>query len=255
MISRNLPRRKPLAPSFALFLSLFLLGSSSVRADTTSDSAWTPPPLTQRPHTVAVIETGVIVLPTAPISSAQRGGSTPFGTIGKGDATIQAGLRLLYRIGPRWGIGAGALVAPHPTTDGHFGGATGLSRTHSRSYLSMVGEVRYYPLVLKWFEAWVGAGAGAIILADRFSTNSAADVPTVLGSKTTTIRSEGVALSGGLGFDWTITDRWVLGVVSRYDRWILPKTPRCSAILDCATLHGGIDAIEFGITVGYRIPL
>src|ERR1700730_3651571 len=49
-----------------------------------------------RPHTIAEFEAGIIALPTAPISAGQSGGSTPFGTIGRGDATLQMGLHVLY---------------------------------------------------------------------------------------------------------------------------------------------------------------
>src|SRR5262245_11392966 len=53
-----------------------------------------------RPHTVAELEAGIIALPNAPISQGQRGGDTPLPfveKIGRGDATMQTGIHVLYR--------------------------------------------------------------------------------------------------------------------------------------------------------------
>src|SRR5262249_1770089 len=134
-----------------------------------------------KPHTIAILEAGIPTLPTAAISAGQQGGATPFGTIGHGDATLQTGLHLLYRGAPDWAIGAGALFAPSPTTDPEYGGLASLPRTHSRSYLTLGAEGRYVPLHWKSFEGWVGVDIGAVVIADRFSTDTAAQVPTILG--------------------------------------------------------------------------
>src|SRR5215472_9031884 len=92
-----------------------------------------------RPHTIAELEGGVIILPTAPING-HPGGNTPLGTIGRGDATVLAGIHVLYRGGRDWALGAGALFAVHPTSDTQYGGSSGLPRTHSRNYLYLGGE-------------------------------------------------------------------------------------------------------------------
>ena len=47
----------------------------------------------------------------------------------------------------------------------------------------------------------------------------------------------------------------VVGLVFRYNHWILPELPKFSPILDCTTLTGGVDSIDFGFTLGYRISL
>src|SRR5258708_5973088 len=95
--------------------------------------------LVDRPHTMAELEVGIIALPSAPISAANRGGSTPLGTVGNGDATIQTGVHLLYRATPEWAIGVGTIFAPRPTTDPNYLGG-GVPRTHSRSYLFLGGD-------------------------------------------------------------------------------------------------------------------
>ena len=110
--------------------------------------------LTDRPHTVAELEGGILALPSAPISPANRGGATPLGTVGNGDATVETGVHLLYRANREWAIGAGALFAPRPTSDPNYGGAHARSHPelHARSYLFLGGEGPLLPLRSRWFE-------------------------------------------------------------------------------------------------------
>jgi hypothetical protein len=215
--------------------------------------------LLDRPHTVAEFEAGIITLPGAPISSANQGGATFIGRVGNGDATLQTGVHVLYRATRDWAIGAGALFAPRPTADSNYGGASGLPRTHSRSYLFLGGEGRWFPFHTRWIEGWVGVTAGAVVVGDRFSTDNAPAVPAILGTNIVTTSSEGFAVGLQLGADYLITDQWVLGLKLRGDGWILPNekgfSSACDSIGDCPTLSGTVAAVEFGIGVGYRIPL
>ncbi len=217
--------------------------------------------LLDRSHTVAEVEAGIIALPTAPISQANRGGSTLLGPVGNGDATVQTGLHLLYRADRDWAIGAGATFAPRPTSDPNYLGSSPIPRTHSRSYLSLGGEGRYFPFRSRWIEAWVGLTAGAIIVADRFTTNDVPPVPSLLGTNTVTVSTEGFALGGQAGVDYLITDSLVVGLVLRGDWWLLPtekafsQESACDAIGDCPTLTGSVAAFELGVSLGYRIPL
>jgi hypothetical protein len=222
-----------------------------------------PTPLLDRPHTMAELEAGIIALPSAPISAANRGGSTPLGTVGNGDATVQTGVHLLYRATPEWAIGAGTIFAPRPTTDPNYLGG-GIPRTHSRSYLFLGGEGRYVPFRSKWFEGWVGLTAGVMLVADRFTTNATPDPPPILGTKTSTVSTEGFAVGVQLGGDYLVTDQLIIGLALRADRWFLPEQSgtssssqltSCNAIGDCPTLSGSIAAFELGVTVGYRLPL
>jgi hypothetical protein len=217
--------------------------------------------LLDRPHTVAQLEAGVLALPNAPISPTNRGGATPLGSVGSGDATLETGIHLLYRPNGDWAIGAGAMFAPKPTTDPNFGGASGLRRAHSRSYLFLGGEARYFPLRSRWFEGWFGLTAGAIIIADRFTTDTGNEPPPILGTTAETVSTEGFAIGIQIGGDYLITDHWVVGLALRADRWVLPnekpfsQESSCDAIGDCPTLTGSVAAFEGGVTLGYRIPL
>lgn len=209
-----------------------------------------------RPHTVAEIEGGIIALPTAPISASQRGGNTPFlGRVGRGDATAQVGMHLLYRPNAEWAFGASALFAPSPTSDNQYGGTTNLPRTHSRSYLFLGPEARYIPVHYKFAEAWVGASVGAVVVADRFTTDAGDQVPPALGTRDVTIRTEGLALGLQAGGSYWLSENWIAGAALRGYDWILPTRPRCSAIGDCSTLQGHALALELGLTIGYRLPL
>jgi hypothetical protein len=213
--------------------------------------------LLDRAHTVAELEAAIIALPSAPISASNRGGGTPLGTIGSGDATVQTGVHLLYRATREWAFGAGALFAPRPTSDSNYGGGSGLPRTHRRSYLFLGGEFRYFPFRSRWFEGWFGMTAGAVIIGDRFTTDNAPQVPSILGTNEVTVSTEGFALGVQAGADYLLNDNFVIGLTLRADRWVLPaeKPSSCDALGDCPTLAGSVDAFEVGLTFGYRIPL
>jgi hypothetical protein len=208
----------------------------------------------RRKHTIAEIELGFIALPTAPISPGQSGGNLPTGAIGHGDATASVGMHLLYRGGPDWAIGAGALFAPHPTADTSYGDANGLQRTHSRDYLWMGAEGRYIPLHLRRVEAWVGITVGGVVVADRYDT-AAPPVPSDLGTSEVTVRTEGFSLGLQTGGEWAVTESVIVGFALRLDNWILPASEQCLPTNDCATLTGPVTEIEFGLRAGYRIPL
>jgi opacity protein-like surface antigen len=223
------------------------------------------PSVLDRAHTVAEIEAGIIALPNAPISAANRGGTTPIGAVGNGDATVQTGFHLLYRATREWAFGAGVSFTPTPTSDKNYGSTAGLTRSHARSYFLLGGEARYFPVRSRSFEAWFGITGGVVVIADRFTTN-APTVPSFLGTTTVTVSTEGVAIGVQAGANYLVTDQWVLGLALRADQWILPSEPdqaflpfateaSCDSIGDCRTLTGSVRAFELGVTVGYRIPL
>ncbi len=209
-----------------------------------------------RSHTIASLEAGIIALPNAPVSQSQKGGDIPIvPPVGQGDATIQLGIHILYRPYRDWAFGANFFFDPRPTADTEYGGLSGLPRTHSRSYFFIGSEARYIPLHARAVEGWIGAQAGVVIVADRFSTNTGIAKPSIFGEREVSLSTEGFYFGGQIGGDFYVTDRVVVGLVFRYNHWILPELPKCSPILDCTTLTGGVDSIDFGVTLGYRISL
>ncbi len=209
----------------------------------------------EKPHTLASLEGGIIALPGAPISAAQRGGNVPFTPVGQGDATLQMGVRLLYRGGPLWSIGAGALYGPNPTSDDQYGGASGLKRSHSRSYLTLGVEGRIIPLRYGAFEGWAGGMVGGVVVLDRFKTDAGPQTPQFLGEKDLTIRTEGLTVGVEIGGTYYFGESWSVGLTGRAHQWFLPDTPSCNPIGDCATLSGSVQAYELALSVSYRIPL
>jgi hypothetical protein len=107
----------------------------------------------------------------------------------------------------------------------------------------------------------VGATAGSIIIADRFTTDDVPAVPTFLGTPTVTVSTEGFSVGIQAGADYLITDQWVVGFALRADRWFLPaekpfsQETSCDPLGDCPTLTGSVAAFEGGITIGYQLPL
>jgi hypothetical protein len=206
-----------------------------------------------RSHVTAELETGIIALPNAPISAAHEGGSTPFGALGKGDATVLVGGHIVYRFAHDFAFGAGFLLGPKPTADSET--INGIPRTHSRSYMVVGAEGRYVPIHYKWAEAWLGLSAGGVIVADRFDTNTAQNVPPVIGTNEVTIRTEGFSIGVEAGLSWLFAERIELGFAGRADRWVLPNSQACSPLGDCATLTGSVAAFQLGLTLGYRLTL
>ena len=209
--------------------------------------------IVDRPHTIAYAEVGALALPTAPISQKQQSGNI---AILRGDVAILTGIHILYRWSRELAAGATGEFAPSPLTVNHeYGGLRSLPRTHSRSYLFLGGEGRYIPVHTGFFEAWVGLTAGGVVVADRFSTDVGDPVPTILGLKEVTIRTEGFAFGVQGGASYYLTENWIAGADLRAYRWILPETSRCSSIGDCASLSGTVEAFELGLTIGYRLAL
>src|ERR1019366_8100006 len=132
---------------------------------------------------------------------------------------------------------------------------------HSRDYLTLGGEARYFPLRSRWLEGWFGLTAGAVIIGDRYTNNSAKPVQPILGNNTNTVSTEGFAVGVEMGADYLITDKWVIGLAVRADRWVLPQEKpfsqqtSCDPEGDCPTLTGSVAAFEFGLTAGYRLAL
>ena len=71
--------------------------------------------------------------------------------------------------------------------------------------------------------AWSGE---PVVVADRFTTEAGDRVPTILGTKEVTIRTEGFAFGVQFGGSYYLSENWIAGANFRVYRWILPETPR-----------------------------
>ncbi len=250
---RRMVRARWVVATFALGL----LRPGAARADD-GDVPDASELLAERRYTLMELEVGVIALPNAPISPAQRGGNLPLpiGTIGHGDATMSVGAHFLYRGGPDWALGAGFLLSPLPTSDPEYGSSQGYQQTHSRAYLWLGTEARYIPLHFRTLEGWVGFTVGAVVVADRFDTNAPSTPSEAFtGPPEVTVRTEGGSVGVQVGGDWAFTEHLTLGLALRLDNWILPATSTCTPIGDCSTLTGPVSEFEIGLRLGYRLPL
>ena len=58
-----------------------------------------------------------------------------------------------------------------------------------------------------------------------------------------------------IGGSYYLSENWIAGANLRGYQWFLPDARQCSPIGDCATLTGSVQVFEFGLTIGYRLPL
>lgn len=221
------------------------LASVTARADDPPEDI---PRGVDRPHTLAQLGVGFLTLPGADVCLKGQ-------PCTKGDSSIEIDFWQLYRANRHFAIGAGATVAIKPTTDNPQTEA-GIDRSHTRSYFLVEAQGRYYALHTETFEAWIGATVGGVIVSDRYAIEGG-DVPTaaILGPKASTLRTEGGAVGGLLGAQWSFAPNWAFGLNARYMRWFLPSEPATTVFLDRTTLTDEQSAVVVGISCSYRIAL
>ncbi|HEY5373971.1 MAG TPA: hypothetical protein VIK01_09795 [Polyangiaceae bacterium] len=203
-----------------------------------------------RPTGIAEVGVGWLTLPGASVCAQHNTGST----CKKGDTSFDLEAWEVYRTNSRFAFGAGLLLGLIPTTDAPRSEPPGITRNHSRSYLTLEGTIRHYPYVGEGLELWWGVSGGLAVVSDRFESDKNSDLALV-GQRGVTIRSEGgsIGLVGGAVF-W-LANHWSLGTVFRYGNWFLPKTAAKDPLLDEASLTGRNTMFSLGISLAYRIPL
>jgi hypothetical protein len=231
-----------------ILLGLATLGALTVtppvRAETVPYSQ-----SSDRPYTVAQLGVGLLTLPAADVCIRGRACT-------KGDNSIELDFWQLYRANRYFAIGAGATVAIVPVTDNPPSPDPRIDRTHSRSYFLVEAQGRYYAVRAETFEAWIGITAGGVIVSDRYAIDrDEKTTAAIIGPRASTVRTEGGAVGGLLGANWSFAPNWALGFNARYMQWFLPDNPAKTIFLDTATLTGEQRAFNFGISCSYRIAL
>jgi hypothetical protein len=203
-----------------------------------------------RPTGIAEVGIGWLTLPGASVCAQHNTGST----CKKGDTSFDLEAWEVYRTNRRFAFGAGLLLGLIPTTDAPRSDPPGITRNHSRSYLTLEGTIRHYPYVGESLELWWGVSGGLAVVSDRFESDKNSELALV-GQRGVTIRTEGgsIGLVGGAVF-W-LANHWSLGSVLRYGNWFLPKTAAKDPLLDEASLTGRNTMFSLGISLAYRIPL
>lgn len=202
-----------------------------------------------RPHGAAEVGVGLLTLPGAEICvDVSQGCET-------GDTSLELHAWQLYRASSELAFGAGITLALTPSTDAPREDPAGVPRDHARRYFTVEAVGRYYAVVTRSVESWLGATAGLVVLSDRFAPQNPDSDKALVGPPGVTIRTEGltVGLAGGVGF--AIAPNWSLGTSLRVATWFLPETPAVDALGDEASLAGRVTMFDIALTLAYRLNL
>ncbi len=217
---------------------------------TTSDAPSASQHDPDAPHTLFLGSVAMLGMPAAELCP-QANHCTP------ADAAIGFGLAAIGRW-DNFGVGGGFTWAFGLLPTEVALADSQLLRQHARTYLVIEGQFRYYlPRASAW-EWWVGANLGGVVVNDSFTTladrQPYADTD-LIGPKAVTLRSEGAAVSLGIGGHWRFTDQFIFGTRLRYANWLLPVERNSTPLGDLASLAGRIDVIDIGVVVGARLPM
>jgi hypothetical protein len=201
----------------------------------------------ERPTGIAEITFGWLTLPGAEVCSS--------GGCKEGDTSLEVGAWQIYRANLDFAFGAGLSFGLVPTTDVPLDDPPGISRDHTRSYLTVEGIVRFYPYVGENVEAWVGLTGGLVVVGDRFTIVNAYDDQVLVGPRGSTIRTEGGSIGAAAGVVLALGPSWTAGGTLRYGNWFLPSEPARNPFLDEASLTGINVMFSLGLNVAYRITL
>lgn len=200
-----------------------------------------------RPTGIAEAGFGWLTLPGAQVCSS--------GGCKDGDTSFELDAWQLYRQNLRLAFGAGLLLGLIPTTDAPQLDSPGISRDHSRKYLTLEGMLRYYPYVAESFELWLGITGGLVVVSDRFVVDDDYDDKPLVGPPGVTIRTEGGTLGLAIGGAYELSKNWSVGGSLRFGNWFLPDAPATDALKDTASITGRNSVFSLGLNVAYRISL
>ncbi len=247
------PAPRLLGCAFSALISLMALDSG---AQTASESSDADPRLARgfqklsRPTGIAELGLGWLTLPGAMVCADRSSNQC-----NKGDTSFEVDAWQLYRANKRFAFGAGLLLGLIPTSDAPRNDPPGVTRNHSRSYLTLEGTVRHYPYVGESVELWWGIAGGLAVVSDKFVVSNKNSDLALVGSRGVTIRSEGVSIGLAGGAVFWLADHWSLGTTFRYGNWFLPKIAAKDPLTDEASLTGRNTMFSLGISIAYRIPL
>ncbi len=220
---------------------------AELSAGAEASSSGVPPtseaPLGPRLH--AQLELSGLVLPTAPLLGADRRPGTG------GDFAMPLGFHFHYRA-RRFAFGVNASLAVIALTQSPYSGTDALPRRHERGFFQLAPEGRYHFMEGGRFEFWANARAGLVMLADRYGAEPGDVVPSNYGVKTTSVRSDGLELLGGVGGAWRMHRLFTLGLDLRGGGFLFPGSAgsRCNPLGDCNSMSGAYPVLELGLSFG-----
>lgn len=197
-------------------------------------------PVFARPLTQVSFELGLswLGLPLADVCS--RGRCT-------GDSSPMVELWGLARLRERWAFGAGGSWGFWPTATSEGTGDD--QRVHTRSYLLLEAVGRYYPVLRRRFDAWLGPGGGLVILSDRFMAEPLEHNRYLrVGDPGAQLRTEGLSLFFGGGLNQALTRYSRFGLGARVGGLFFPKGTASTTLLERASISGTTLTITAGLT-------
>jgi hypothetical protein len=202
-----------------------------------------------RPHGIIEGGAGILTLPAAEVCVERSSGCK------QGDLSFAPETWQLYRPNTSFAFGAGIVLGLIPTAHPPHEDPPGIERDQTRSYLTFEGTVRYYPVVLKTVEWWIGLTGGMVVVNDSFQVVAEEDDRALLGPRGVTIRTEGASVGFATGFAYELTSHWSFIGTARYSEWFLPTVPARDAFGDEASLTGTNEVISVAFGVAYRLAL
>jgi hypothetical protein len=202
-----------------------------------------------RPHGIIEGGVGILTLPAAEVCVERNLGCK------KGDLSFALETWQLYRANVSFAFGAGLVLGLIPTAQPPHEDPVGIERDQTRSYFTVEGTVRYYPLVFQTTEWWVGITGGMVVVSDRFQVVAERDDRALLGPRGVTIRTEGGSLGAATGLAYELTPHWSFTGTARWAQWFLPQTPARDPLGSEASLAGVDTVISVAVGVAYRVAL
>jgi hypothetical protein len=203
-----------------------------------------------RPHGMIEGGAGILTLPGAEVCNQRSTGCK------EGDLSFAAETWQLFRANVRFAFGAGVVLGLVPTAHPPHEDPPGIERDTTRSYLTFEGTVRYYPIVLRDVEWWIGLTGGLVVVDDRFQViTEERDDRALLGPRGVTIRTEGGSLGFATGLAYELAPNWSATGTLRYAEWFLPSEPAHDSFGDEASLTGRNEVLSVAFGLAYRLAL
>lgn len=244
--------------SLALSLMLVVIAAPAVADSDSAAKGVNPSPsrlrggfaALDRPHGMIEGGAGILTLPAAEVCVERSTGCK------QGDLSFAPETWQLFRPNTDFAVGAGIVLGLIPTAQPPHEDPEGIERDQTRSYFTVEGTARYYPVVLQKIEWWIGITGGMVVVQDNFQVVSERqDDRALLGPRGVTIRTEGGSLGFGTGIAYELSTHWSATFTVRYSEWFLPTVPARDSFGDEASLTGNNEVISGALGLAYRLAL
>jgi len=197
----------------------------------------------QRAHAAIAFDAGVLVLPGAELCLRAENCT-------KSRPSLLFSAWPLYRTSEHFAFGAGLTLGFSPKHE-VIDLTSSVPRSHSSTFFIAEGTARYLPISGPSFETWLGPTLGFVVVSDSFQIEQNQPDQHFVGENGSSVATEGFAFGAAAGAQWALVPGLKLGGMLRLGYWLLPETPRRTALGDTASLAGGVPFVAAGLTVSY----